>query len=49
LATLLAGRPGLSWLNVLVLLFFWNAVKFAWMAVLAPVMWLSGQRETTPG
>jgi len=48
-AILLAGRPGLSWLNVLVLLFFWNAVKFAWMAVLAPVMWLSGRRETTPG
>lgn len=43
-AILIAGRPGLGRLNVLVLLFFWNAVKFAWMAVLAPVMWLSGRR-----
>jgi hypothetical protein len=49
LAILLAGRPGLGWLNVLVLLFFWNAVKFAWMAVLTPVVWVSGRRETTPG
>jgi hypothetical protein len=38
-AILLAARPGLGWLNVLVLLFFWNAVKFGWIAVLAPVMW----------
>lgn len=30
-----AARPGLGWLNVLVLLSFWNAVKFAWMAVLS--------------
>jgi hypothetical protein len=30
-----AARPGLGWLNVLVLLFFWNAAKFAWMAVLS--------------
>lgn len=26
-----ALRPGLGWLNLLVLLFFWNAVKFAAM------------------
>jgi len=31
-----AVRPGLGFLNVLVLLFFWNAMKFAWMAVLSP-------------
>ncbi|MBM7510276.1 hypothetical protein JOE61_004090 [Nocardioides salarius] len=30
-----AARPSLGWLNVLVFLFFWNAAKFAWMAVLS--------------
>ena len=34
-----AARPGLDWLNVLVFLSFWNAAKFAWMAVLSlPLM-----------
>lgn len=34
-----AARPGLGWLNVLVFLLFWNAMKFAWMAVLSlPLM-----------
>jgi len=34
-----AARPGLGWLNVLVFLFFWNAMKFAWMAMLSfPLM-----------
>lgn len=28
-----AVRPGLGFLNVLVFLFFWNAMKFAWMAI----------------
>ncbi len=32
-----AARPGLGWLNVLVFLFFWNAMKFAWLAVLSPL------------
>jgi hypothetical protein len=36
-----ATHPRLGWLNVLVLLFFWNAMKFAWMALLSPVLWLS--------
>jgi hypothetical protein len=36
-----AASPGLGWLNVLVLLFYWNAVKFAWVAVLAPFSRLS--------
>jgi hypothetical protein len=35
-----AARPGLGWLNVLVFLFFWNAMKFAWLAVLSPLMLL---------
>lgn len=33
----LALRPGLGWLNVLVLLFFWNAMKFGWAAVIVPL------------
>jgi hypothetical protein len=35
LAIELAARPGRGWLNVLVFLFFWNAMKFALMAVLS--------------
>lgn len=39
LAIQCAAHPGLGFLNVLVLLFFWNAMKFAWMAVLSvPLM-----------
>ena len=30
-----AARPGFGWVNVLVFLFFWNAMKFAWMAVIS--------------
>lgn len=33
----IAQRPGLGWINVLVVLLFWNALKFAWLAVLAPM------------
>ncbi|MFL6108055.1 MAG: hypothetical protein ACJ72L_13925 [Marmoricola sp.] len=34
-----AARPGLGLLNVLVFVFFWSAMKFAWMAGLSlPVM-----------
>lgn len=32
-------RGGPGYLNVLVILFFWNAVKFAWLGVLAP-LWM---------
>lgn len=32
-------RDGPGWLNLLVILFFWNATKFAWMAVFSiPLM-----------
>jgi hypothetical protein len=30
-----ALRPGLGWLNVMVLLCCWNAAKFAWMATIS--------------
>jgi hypothetical protein len=36
---------GLGYLNLLVLLFAWNAMKCAWMAVLSPLPWLSGIRR----
>ena len=35
LAIEMAARPGFGFFNVLVFLFFWNAAKFAWMAVLS--------------
>jgi hypothetical protein len=48
----LATRPGLGWLNVLVLLFFWNAAKFAWLAVLTPfrclTLWLRQSPDAEP-
>lgn len=40
LAIEFAARPGLGFLNVLVFLFFWNAAKFAWMAMLSPLIWV---------
>ena len=33
-----AARPSLGFLNVLVFLFFWNAMKCAWLAVLSPLV-----------
>ena len=38
IAIQVAARPGLDWLNVLVLLFFWNAGKFASLVLLTPVV-----------
>lgn len=39
LAIQFAARPGFGWLNVLVFLCFWNAMKFAWVGVLSvPLM-----------
>lgn len=32
-----ATHPGFGWLNVLVFVFWWNATKFAVMAVLSPL------------
>ena len=36
----LAARPRLGVANVLVLMFFWNAAKFAWMAIISPPLML---------
>lgn len=40
------GGPGCF--NILVILFFWNAVKFAWLGVLAPLRVLSDLMQQTP-
>ena len=34
----IVDRGGPGWLNILVFLFFWNAMKFAWMGVLSPIL-----------
>lgn len=44
MATRLIERGGPGWLNVLVAVFIWNAMKFAWMALLRLLMWLRGTR-----
>lgn len=36
-AAVIGAQPGLGWLNILVILYCWNALKFAWAAVLAPL------------
>ncbi len=36
-SAVIGAWPGLGWVNVLVLLFGWNAMKFAWMGLLAPL------------
>lgn len=44
----LSAHPNLGFLNVLVFLFFWNAMKFAWMAVLSlPTMLHMAWREAS--
>ena len=40
----LAQAPSLDWLNVLVMLCFWNAVKFAWTALVSPFWMLARLR-----
>ncbi|WP_170285961.1 sulfate permease [Nocardioides rubriscoriae] len=42
-----ASRPGLGWLNVLIFLFFWNAMKFTWMAVLSPLLMIRNRISRT--
>ncbi|MFT4264120.1 MAG: hypothetical protein QM572_12110 [Nocardioides sp.] len=37
LAIALARQPHFGFMNILVLLFYWNAMKFAWMGVLGPL------------
>lgn len=37
-AAVTGAQPGLGWLNVLVILYCWNSMKFAWMGVLSVPM-----------
>ncbi|QIK75699.1 sulfate permease [Nocardioides piscis] len=37
IAAVISASPGFGWMNVLVIIFLWNALKFAWVAVLAPL------------
>lgn len=37
-AAVLAEQPGLGWLNVLVLMCSWNALKFAWLATICTML-----------
>ena len=39
-------RGGPGYLNVLVVLFFWNAMKFAWTTILAPARMLNEAART---
>jgi hypothetical protein len=34
-AAVIAVRPGLGWMNLLVILFSWNALKFAWLGIVS--------------
>lgn len=40
LCAVLVEQTGFGWLNLFVLLFLWNALKFAWLVVLAPILGL---------
>lgn len=46
LCAAIVERDGPGYLNVLVLLFFWNAMKFAWAAILAPARMLTEAAQT---
>lgn len=45
LAIEFAPRPGFGWLNILVFLSFGNSVKFAALALVTPLRWLSLQHH----
>jgi hypothetical protein len=46
LCSAIIERGGPGYLNVLVLLFFWNATKFAWATILAPARLLTNAAQT---
>ena len=47
LASVAAQSDGLGGLNLLVLLFTWNALKFAWTATMCPIRSLTGRVRCT--
>ena len=42
---IIVQRDGPGYLNVLVLLFAWNSMKFAVVALVTPLLWLKGHRQ----
>lgn len=46
LCATIVERGGPGYLNVLVVLFFWNAMKFAWTTILAPARMLNEAART---
>ena len=44
LCAVIVADGGLGFLNVLVILLFWNAMKFAWIAVLTPLLMFGRRR-----
>lgn len=44
-----ATHSGIGWLNTLVMLFYWNAMKFAWMAVVHVPLMLRTERRRWRG
>lgn len=49
LCAALAARGGPGWLNGAVILLFWNAMKFAWMAALSPLKVIQCRVSTARG
>ena len=47
LCATLVERGGPGWLNVLVMLSFWNAIKFAWGALLLLIAWAANSFRTS--
>lgn len=50
-AAVIAVRPSLGWVNLLVMLFTWNALKFAWFGILSVPLLLceAGSRHAQRG
>ncbi len=45
IATAVIGDGGPGWLNLVVLTCIWNAIKFASMGILCPILWASSARR----
>jgi hypothetical protein len=49
LCATIVERGGPGYLNVLVILFFCDAMKFAWLGALSPITWLGMRRVVSAG
>ena len=45
ISTVIVDDGGPGWLNLLVLLLSWNAIKFVWLAVLSPFLTITALRQ----